>query len=319
MNPTERITSDVSHRAEATAQILAGAPVAEAVRAGVKDRADSLKRAGRVPTLVILSVGDDPASAVYVRKKGEACAEVGIEHRYVALPATASFEQVGAAIEAASTDARVHGMIVQLPLPGHLDAAPLLRAISPDKDVDGLHPLSLGLLAADQPRFIPATPLGVTLLLRYYGVGLAHRRVTVVGRSVLVGRSLATLLSLRRPGLNATVTLCHSGTRDLARHTRDAEIVVAAVGVPETLTAEHIAPGAVVVDVGTTRVEDPARPGRYRLVGDVKADDVATVAAAMTPVPGGVGPMTVACLLANTVYAASPERGPIDAVREVLG
>lgn len=304
--------------AEQTARVLRGAPAAEAVQGAVAERAAALRAAGIAPTLAIITVGDDPASAVYVRKKGEACEAVGLGHRRVILPATATAAEVRAAIRDTCDDRAVHGVILQLPLPRVLDGSAFLADIDPAKDVDGLSPASLGALAAERPSFVAATPLGVCVLLRNHGIAVSGQHVAVVGRSVLVGRTLAQLLSLRRPHLNATVTLCHSGTRDLASVTRAADIVVSATGVPGTLGAAHVRPGATVVDVGTTRVLDDAT-GKARLVGDVLSGEVAAVAGALTPVPGGVGPMTVACLLANTVHAADPARGPIAPIADLLG
>ncbi len=302
-----------------TARVLRGAPAAQAVQAAVAARAADLRAAGLTPTLAIITVGDDPASAVYVRKKGEACESAGLDHRRVILPATATAADVRAAIRTTCDDPGVHGVILQLPLPRGLDGNAFLADIDPAKDVDGLSPASLGALAAERPLFVAATPLGVCVLLRHHGIAVSGAHVAVVGRSVLVGRTLAQLLSLRRPHLNATVTLCHSGTRDLAAVTRAADIVVSATGVPGTIGAAHVRPGATVIDVGTTRIDDPARPGASRLVGDVSADEVAAVAGALSPVPGGVGPMTVACLLANTVHAADPARGAIAPIAELLG
>ena len=302
-----------------TARVLRGAPAAAAVLTAIAARAAQLRAARLVPTLAIITVGDDPASAVYVRKKGEACEAAGLAHRRVVLPTSASATDVRHAIRSTCDDRGVHGVIVQLPLPRGLDGHAFLGEVDPAKDVDGLSPASLGALAAERPTFVAATPLGIALLLRYHGIQVVGQHVAVVGRSVLVGRTLAQLLSLRRPGFNATVTLCHSGTRDLAALTRTADIIVSATGVPGTITAAHVGMGATVVDVGTTRVEDPSRPGRFLLVGDVLADQVAAVAGALTPVPGGVGPMTVACLLANTVYAADPTRGPIGPIADLLG
>jgi metallophosphoesterase (TIGR00282 family) len=285
-------------------RLLTGEEPALAVRLAARDEALRLREAGTVPTLALVSVGDDPASAIYLRRKSEACAEVGIETRHVSLPAGTTTEAVIERVRRLGQDPTVHGVLVQMPLAPPAEPAPIVEAIPPGKDVDGLHPLNAGRLAAGLPCFVPCTPRGILELLRHYEIPLAGRHVVVIGRSHLVGRPLATLLSRR--GIDATVTIGHSVSgerlRDLAAQ---ADVLVCAMGRPQEVTAAWVKPGAVVVDVGVHRVPDPTRRSGSRLVGDVEYGSVSRVAAAITPVPGGVGPMTVAMLLANAVLAAS--------------
>jgi methylenetetrahydrofolate dehydrogenase (NADP+)/methenyltetrahydrofolate cyclohydrolase len=276
-----------------TATLLDGKAVAAAVKAEV---AVGVKKLGRSPGLATVLVGDDPASQVYVRGKRRDAEEVGMASIHHHLPATVTQEVLEELIQSLNRDVAVDGILVQLPLPGDLDGESAVRAIDPAKDADGLHPFNLGLLLLDQPGPRPCTPSGVMRILDHYKIPVAGTRVVVVGRSFLVGRPLAMMLSSR--GVDATVTIAHSRTRDLADITRHADIVVAAVGVPRMITAAHIGPGATVIDVGINRLDDD------RLVGDVDFDEVEKVAAAITPVPGGVGPMTRAMLLANTLVAA---------------
>jgi 2',3'-cyclic-nucleotide 2'-phosphodiesterase len=279
------------------ARRLSGEEPAAAVRARARARVAELRALGVSPVLALVSVGEDPASQIYLKRKGEACAEVGIEARRVALPAGSETSAVVERVRMLGDDPDVHGILVQLPLAPPADERAVLEMVPPEKDVDGFHPLNAGRLAAGLPGFVPATPLGVVELLRYYEVPLAGRHVVVLGRSNVVGRPLANLLSTRR--VNATVTIGHSasgpGLRDLARQ---ADVLVAAIGRPLAVTADWVKPGATVVDVGIHRGED------RKLVGDVDAASVARVAGALTPVPGGVGPMTVAMLVANTVETA---------------
>ncbi|HEX9645237.1 MAG TPA: bifunctional methylenetetrahydrofolate dehydrogenase/methenyltetrahydrofolate cyclohydrolase FolD [Acidimicrobiia bacterium] len=278
-----------------SAKILSGTEVAAVVRAEVAATVAELGRRGRAVGLATLMVGDDPASAVYVRGKHRAAEAVGMRSIDVHLEASASQAEVEAAVAGLNADPSVDGMIVQLPLPDGLDATGAVEAIDPAKDADGLHPYNLGRLLLDLPGPRPATPRGVMRLLDHYGVAIAGKLAVVLGRSFLVGRPLALMLSAK--GVDATVVQAHSRTPDLAELTRRADILVVAVGSPRLVTADYVKPGAVVVDVGITRT-----PGG--LVGDVDQDSVAAVAGALTPVPGGVGPMTIAALLANTVEAA---------------
>jgi methylenetetrahydrofolate dehydrogenase (NADP+) / methenyltetrahydrofolate cyclohydrolase len=283
-----------------TATIIDGKAIAADVRAEVAERVQKLAARGVTPGFVDLLIGDDPASATYVRMKNKASAEAGMRAFDRTLPATAGLDEALGIIDELNRDPDVHGVIVQSPLPEEspIDIFELQRTISPLKDVDGLHPENQGLLAMGRPRFVPATPAGVVELLRRAGVDPAGKRVVVVGRSALVGRPLSILLSSKGPGLNATVTLCHTGTKDLAVETLRAEVLIVAAGQARAITGDMVAPGAVVIDVGTNRGEDG------KLVGDVDFDQVSKVASAITPVPGGVGPMTVAMLLQNTVQAA---------------
>jgi methylenetetrahydrofolate dehydrogenase (NADP+) / methenyltetrahydrofolate cyclohydrolase len=283
-----------------TATIIDGKAIAAENRAEVAERVQKLAARSVTPGFVDLLIGDDPASATYVRMKNKASAEAGMRAFDRTLPSTASLDEALAIIDELNRDPNVHGVIVQSPLPDEspIDIFELQRAISPLKDVDGLHPENQGLLAMARPRFIPATPAGVVELLRRAGVDPAGKRVVIVGRSTLVGRPLSILLSSKGPGLNATVTLCHTGTKDLTVETLRAEILVVAAGQARAVTGDMVAPGAVVIDVGTNRGDDG------KLVGDVDFEQVSRVASAITPVPGGVGPMTVAMLLQNTVQAA---------------
>ncbi len=288
------------------AKIIDGKAIAAQVRSEVSERVKALADRGVTPGFVDVLIGEDPASAMYVRMKNKAAAEAGMRAFDRILPATISQEEALAVIDELNADPNVHGVIVQSPLPKEstIDIFELQRAIAPHKDVDGLHPENQGLLAMGRPRFVPATPLGVIELLRRSGVKVEGKRVVVVGRSTLVGRPLSILLSQKGPGLNATVTLCHTGTADLTIETRRAEILVVAAGNPRGITADMVMPGVVVVDVGTNKGPDG------KLVGDVDFDQVSKVAAAISPVPGGVGPMTVAMLMANTVSAAEGSAAP---------
>ena len=280
-----------------TARILDGKATAAEVKADLKERVAVLAAAGRVPGLGTVLVGDDPGSRAYVNGKHRDSLEVGIASIRRELPADASQEQVEAVVDELNTDPACTGYIVQLPLPAGLDPYRVLERMDPAKDADGLHPVSLGKLVLGVPGPLPATPRGIVVLLRRFDVPIAGAEVTIIGRGITVGRSLGLLLTRRSE--NATVTLCHTGTKDLAGHTRRADIVIAAAGRPGLVTADMVRPGAAVVDVGITRTE-------AGLAGDV-APDVAEVAGYLAPVPGGVGPMTRAMLLVNVVEAA--ERG----------
>jgi len=282
-----------------TATILDGKATAAAIKEDLARRVKALAERGVVPGLGTLLVGDDPASAVYVAGKHRDSGEVGIASIQRTLPATASQEEVEAVVDELNADPACHGYIVQLPLPSHLDTGRVLERIDPDKDADGLHPVNLGRLVLNQEAPLPCTPRGIVALLRRYDVPIAGAEIVVVGRGTTVGRPLGLLLTRRSE--NATVTLCHTGTRDLAAHTRRADIVVVAAGMPGLLTPDMVRPGAVVVDVGSTRVVGEDGKGRY--VGDV-APEVAEVAGWLAPMPGGVGPMTRAMLLANVVERA---------------
>ncbi len=288
-----------------SATVIDGAEIAQQVRADVARNVEALQRdSGVVPGLAAVLVGDDPASASYVRSKERACQEAGIFTETILLSQDASEAGVLELVQRLNTDTRFHGILTQLPFPPQIDEAAVIRSLDPAKDVDGLHPFNIGLLAMGQPRFVPATPLGVQQLLLRTDHDPAGRHVVVCGRSNLVGRPLSVLLSQKLEGANATVTLCHTGTRDMSEITRQADILVAAMGRPGAITADMVKRGAVVIDVGINRIEDAGRRRGYRLVGDVEYEAVSDVAGAITPVPGGVGPMTVAMLLVNTVKAA---------------
>jgi methylenetetrahydrofolate dehydrogenase (NADP+)/methenyltetrahydrofolate cyclohydrolase len=295
------------------ARLLDGAAVARAIREEVKGEAQALAAAGVRPGLGVLLVGDDPASAVYVRSKTRACEELGLHHETVHLPASATTGEVLAVVERYNGSPEVHGILVQLPLPPQVDAERVLRTVDPRKDADGFHPENVGLLVQKRPRFVACTPAGIMELLRRENIPVSGARAVVIGRSDIVGKPMALLLM----HADATVTVCHSRTRDIAAVTREADILVAAMGRAGFVTPAHVKPGAVVVDVGMNRVQgeeaerllDPARRGElekkgYALVGDVHFAPVREVASALTPVPGGVGPLTIAMLMKNTVRAA---------------
>jgi methylenetetrahydrofolate dehydrogenase (NADP+)/methenyltetrahydrofolate cyclohydrolase len=281
---------------------LAGAAVRDAVFEDLRARTAA---SGLRPGLAVILVGDDPASQAYVRSKGKACETLGFHHATHRLPADTPEPELLALIGRLNRDPEIHGILVQIPLPPHLSAQRVQRAVDPAKDVDGLHPENLGRLLAGVSGIVPCTPLGVTAMLEHYGIDVAGRRVAVVGRSVIVGRPLAMLLSRKGAGGDATVTLCHSRTPDLPQITSQCGIVVAALGVPGCLDRRHVARGAVVVDVGINRVDDPDSPKGHRLVGDVAPEALDGWASAYTPVPGGVGLMTIAMLMRNTYEAAA--------------
>ncbi len=288
-----------------TARILNGNELAADLRAEVAGGvADLAKSSGITPGLAAVLVGGDPASAVYVRNKARACADAGIFSETFNLPAEISQSELLAYIDRLNVDQRFHGILVQLPLPDHVEEAAAIERVHPDKDVDGLHPVSQGRMLQGQPTFLPCTPAGVQQVLLRSGYDPAGQHVVIVGRSNIVGKPLAALLMQRNAGGNATVTVCHTRTRDLPDITRQADILIAAMGVPRAIGAEMVRPGAVVIDVGINRVDDPSRRRGYRLVGDIDFDPVAVKAEAITPVPGGIGPMTVAMLISNTLHAA---------------
>jgi methylenetetrahydrofolate dehydrogenase (NADP+)/methenyltetrahydrofolate cyclohydrolase len=282
-----------------TAAVIDGKVIAAKLRNEVAVAALELRAKNVAPTLAVVLVGDDPASAVYVKSKTRAAGEANVDIRDHKLPASTSQAELMALVESLNRDPVIDGILVQLPLPKHLDTDAVIRAIDPTKDVDGLHPISLGYLAQGRPTFIPCTPKGCMRLLQEAGADVAGARAVVLGRSVLVGKPIALLLG----NANATVTMCHSKTRDLADEVRRADIVVAAIGRPEMVQGDWIKPGATVIDVGINRVADT-----NKLVGDVAYAAAAQRARAITPVPGGVGPMTIACLLENTVEAARRRR-----------
>ena len=269
-----------------------------------------LKALGITPGLSVVLVGDDPASAVYVRSKGKACEEAGMRGETIRLPADTSETVLLEQVDALNADPRVHGILVQMPLPRHMSADKVIRRIRPEKDVDGFHPVNVGKLSiGERDGFVPCTPAGAIELLIRSGVDTRGKDAVVVGRSNIVGKPMAALLMQDAPGGNATVTVCHSRTANLAAHTRRADILVAAIGRPEMITGDMLKPGAVVIDVGINRVTDAASSKGYRIVGDVHFASARAVASLITPVPGGVGPMTIAMLMKNTVRAAAQLAG----------
>lgn len=286
-----------------TATILDGKALAAEIRAEVKEKVAARVAAGKsVPGLATVLVGENPASQSYVRSKRKSSAEVGIESFGYELPATATQEEVEKLVKELNADPKVHGILVQLPLPGHLDEERVLNLISIEKDVDGFHPVNIGRLAQKgrTPSFVPCTPEGCMYLIEKSVPKLEGINAVVLGRSNIVGMPVALLLVRA----NATVTICHSRTKNLPDVVRQADVLVAAVGRPEMVRGDWVKPGAVVIDVGINRVEDPGSPKGYRMVGDVNFDEVKEVASVITPVPGGVGPMTIAMLLRNTLHGA---------------
>ena len=283
-----------------TAKILDGKAVAAQIRSEVSDRVRALAERGVTPGLAAVLVGDDQASRIYVGQKHKACADVGIRSEQIDLPAYVTEHELLATIRRLNRDPDIHGIIVQLPLPGHLRELEIQRAVGPEKDVDGLHPLNIGLMLRQGPAFLPATPYGIIELMLRSEIPIEGAEVCIVGYGDLVGAPLSVMLTQDSIRGNATVTSTHIKTKDLAAHTRAADIVVAAAGVPQLIRGDMIAPGATVIDVGVHRTPDG-------LVGDVAFDEAVEVAGAITPVPGGVGPMTVAMLLVNTVQAAEAQ------------
>jgi methylenetetrahydrofolate dehydrogenase (NADP+) / methenyltetrahydrofolate cyclohydrolase len=287
-----------------SAQIIDGRVVADVVYRQLSMEINALKIKGIIPRLVVILVGDDPASIVYVGNKQKACENNGILSETIKLDASISEADLVQCIEKTNHNKSVHGILVQFPLPPHIAADSIIPFISPDKDVDGIHPINRGKLSAGQDCYLPCTPAGIQRLLLHYGYSPEGKHVVVIGRSAIVGMPFAIMMMQKKNGANATVTLCHTGSGDLRPLTLQADILVAAIGKPNTIKADMVKTGAVVIDVGTNRVQDRTKAKGYRLVGDVEFDSVKEVAAAISPVPGGVGPMTIAMLLANTVKAA---------------
>jgi methylenetetrahydrofolate dehydrogenase (NADP+)/methenyltetrahydrofolate cyclohydrolase len=282
--------------------LIDGKTIAARCHAATADDIARLRARGITPGLAVVLLGDHPASRAYVRSKDKTCRELGMYSRKLELPASTTQEELLRLIAGLNADPAIHGILVQSPPPQHIDEAAVVRAIDPRKDVDGFHPLNVAALAMEDPSaLVPCTPLGCLELLRAYDIPTRGARAVVVGRSLIVGKPMAMLLLAK--GTDATVTVAHSRTADLAAVCREADILIAALGRPQFLGAEHVREGAVVIDVGINRVEDPADPRGYRLVGDVDFDAVAPKCRAITPVPGGVGPMTIAMLMGNTVRA----------------
>ena len=290
--------------------IIDGKQIAASVLDEVRADMAALAEDGKQPGLAVVLVGSDPASQAYVGSKERTCKKLGMFSRKEELPEDTSQEALLALIEELNQDPRVHGILVQSPPPAHIDESEVVRAIDPAKDVDGFHPVNVAKLALEDPSaFVPCTPLGCQKLLTASGVETEGAHVVIVGRSLIVGKSLGLLLMAKAPNANATVTIAHSRTKDLATVTKRADILVAAIGRPHFITADHVREGAVVIDVGINRVDDAAAKRGYRLVGDVDYDAVAPKCQAITPVPGGVGPMTIAMLMANTVKACRQQLG----------
>ncbi len=292
-----------------TATIIDGKAIAADMRAELKAQVERLKQKGIVPGLGVVLVGEDPASASYVRAKERACAEIRIYSDDNRLRAETSQEELMALVEKMNNDPKINGILVQLPLPKHLNEAEVLLSIDPAKDVDGFHPVNVGKMVVGEKAFLPCTPHGIIQLLMRSGVKIAGADIVIVGRSNIVGKPLANMLVQKNKTGNATVTVCHTRTKDLPAHTMRADIVIAAAGRPNTITADMIKDGAVVIDVGVNRVEDATKKRGYRLVGDVDFEAVKEKASFITPVPGGVGPMTITMLLYNTVESAKRAAG----------
>jgi len=290
-------------------KLINGTEIAKAVHAESAARVAALKNQNIVPGLAVVLIGDNPASLAYVRAKDKRAAELGIYSKKLELPATTKQDEVLTIVHALNADPAIHGILVQSPPPPHIDEAAIVSAINPNKDVDGFHPVNVAKLAMDDATgFIPCTPAGCIRLLTESGIATAGARAVVLGRSMIVGKPMALLLMARGAGGDATVTVVHSRSKDIASLTREADILIAAIGKPGFVTADMVKDGAVVIDVGINRVDDAASPKGYRIVGDVDFDSVAPKCAAITPVPGGVGPMTIAMLMANTITACERSR-----------
>jgi methylenetetrahydrofolate dehydrogenase (NADP+)/methenyltetrahydrofolate cyclohydrolase len=294
-----------------TAQIIDGKQVAADMRAELKAEVAKLKEKGIVPGLGVVLVGEDPASKSYVTAKEKACEEIGIYSDDNRLPADTTQQDLIALVKRMNEDDKINGILVQLPLPKGLNEAEVLLTIDPDKDVDGFHPMNVGKMMVGEKAFLPCTPHGVIQLLLRSGVKIEGAKVVIVGRSNIVGKPLANMLIQKNDKGNATVTVCHTRTKDLAWHTKQADIVIAAAGRPSTITADMVKDGVVIIDVGVNRVEDATKKSGYRLVGDVDFEAVKEKASFITPVPGGVGPMTITMLLYNTVESAKRAAGLI--------
>ncbi len=288
-----------------SAEIIDGKSISLQVMEELKPTIQRLKEKDIVPGLAAVLVGDNPASMTYVAMKERACGRLGINSFVHHLPETTTEVELLALVKELNADNRIHGILVQLPVPGHIDSNKILDAIIPAKDVDGFSADSLGKIMSGRENFVPATPLGIMVLLKRSGIDPSGKHAVIVGRSNIVGKPLANLLMQKKQGANATVTICHSQTRNLAHHTRQADILIAAMGMPKYIKADMVKEGAVVIDIGINSVDDPSAKRGYRLVGDVDLEGVREVASAITPVPGGVGPMTIAMLMSNVVKAAS--------------
>ncbi|MEE9553352.1 MAG: tetrahydrofolate dehydrogenase/cyclohydrolase catalytic domain-containing protein [candidate division Zixibacteria bacterium] len=285
------------------AEIISGKIISRNIKAELKVEVTALKEKGIVPGLAAVLIGDNPASALYVKMKANACAKVGIYSDVITKDNSLSQEELLDLVEDLNRRDDIDGILVQSPLPDHLDEAAITLKIDPGKDVDGFHPVNQGLVLAGRPAFEPATPMGILELLDRSGNNPNGKNVVILGRGLLVGKPLAAMLANKSPKANATVTICHTGTKDIVSHTKNADIIVVAMGKARFLTGDMIKSGAIVIDVGTNQIDDPTHPKGKRVVGDVDFDSVKDVAGAISPVPGGVGPMTIASLLKNTLKA----------------
>jgi methylenetetrahydrofolate dehydrogenase (NADP+)/methenyltetrahydrofolate cyclohydrolase len=287
------------------AEIIDGKKIAEEIKREVKDATDRLKKInGVTPGLAFVLVGENPASQSYVKSKGKACEEMGFYSVTEKLPATTSQNELLKLVQRFNNDPKIHGLLVQLPLPKHISEQAIIEAVNPAKDVDGFHPINVGKLVIGEECLKPCTPAGIQELLVRSGNDPSGKHVVVVGRSNIVGKPIANILLQKQSGANAVVTIAHTGSKDIAKFTRQADIVIAAIGKAEAITGEMLKEGCVVIDVGINRVEDSSNPKGYRIVGDVHFESAAKKAKAITPVPGGVGPMTIAMLMQNTLKAA---------------
>ena len=293
----------------AMTELILGKDVSAEIYSELRERIEFLKSNNVTPGLAVVLVGDDPASQVYVRKKGEMCEELGMKSITVRMPADTTQEQLMAKVDELNKDPTVHGFLVQLPLPKHLDEESVINAIDPAKDVDCFHPSNVGRVLIGNPDFLPATPAGVQQMLVRKGIETAGKHVVIIGRSNIVGKPMAAMIVQKGLGADSTVTIVHSRTMNLPEITRQADILIVAIGKPRFVTKDMVKEGAVVIDVGTNRIEDPTHPKGSRLVGDVDFEDVKDKVSAITPVPGGVGPMTICMLMANAVKAAEKASG----------
>ena len=285
------------------AQIIDGKKISSEIKENLKERIENLNKRGKLPGLAAILAGDNPASLVYVNMKAKACEKVGIQSEVYRYPKDLPESELLEKIEELNKKMTMHGILVQFPTPEQISEEKVILTIDPKKDVDGFHPFNVGMMLAGKPTYLPCTPLGIQELLVRSGNDPSGKHVVILGRGSLVGRPLAPMLYQKVKGANATVTVCHTGTKDLSSITQQADILIAAMGRAKFVTAEMVKPGVVVIDVGTNRIDDPSAKSGYRLVGDVDFDSVSQVAKAITPVPGGVGPMTIAMLLSNTVKA----------------
>jgi len=289
------------------AKIIDGKEISETIRRELKNRISVLKEKGITPGLGVILVGNNPASRSYVTAKERACDSIGIYSDDNRLPEDVTETDLLKKINEMNVDPKIHGILVQLPLPKHINESTVLLAIDPKKDVDGFHPINVGKMMIGEDTFFPCTPHGVLQMLLRSKIETSGKHVVVIGRSNIVGKPVANMLLQKRDGANATVTLCHTGTKSIESHTLQADILIVASGFPNTVTADMVKPGAVVIDVGVNRIEDNTKKSGYRLVGDVDYEGVSAIASAITPVPGGVGPMTITMLLYNTVLSAEIE------------